>query len=505
MVNLRPYQLEVIAKVDAAIDAGKRRPLIVAPTGAGKTVVAAALVKAAIEHRGRVLFLAHRRELIHQAHHKLFQHGIDAGLVLAGTEGRPHVAVQVASVQTLWARAMRSRAMELPEADLVIVDEAHHVRAQTYQKIIEAYGRAIVIGLTATPCRGDGRGLGKAFDCIVECPPVQELIDLAFLVPTKVFAPTRPDLSGVQVQRGDYVEKQLAEVMDTGALIGDIVTHWHKLAERRKTVVFATGVAHSVHLRDEFRRSGVMAEHIDGSTPAEERDAILAKLARGSIDLVCNCMVLTEGWDSPEVSCIVLARPTKSMGLYRQMVGRVLRPAPGKADALVLDHAGAVFTHGFVEEAIEWTLREDRRAESPAQRSRAAGTMPTLTTCPECSAVRWEGRPCSSCGWRPAPRARAVDVADGELGRVGRDRRVKAQDYGPDDRRRFHAQLLYIARERGYAQGWAAHKFKEKFGSFPDSPPWSPPSPLPPDDATRSWVRSRQIAYAKAMQKAAGG
>jgi superfamily II DNA or RNA helicase len=205
------------------------------------------------------------------------------------------------------------------------------------------------------------------------------------------------------------------------------------------------------------------------------------------------------------VSCIVLARPTKSMGLYRQMVGRVLRPAPGKADALVLDHAGAVFTHGFVEEAIEWTLREDRRAESPAQRSRAAGTMPTLTTCPECSAVRWEGRPCSSCGWRPAPRARAVDVADGELGRVGRDRRVKAQDYGPDDRRRFHAQLLYIARERGYAQGWAAHKFKEKFGSFPDSPPWSPPSPLPPDDATRSWVRSRQIAYAKAMQKAAGG
>ena len=162
--------------------------------------------------------------------------------------------------------------------------------------------------------------------------------------------PEHPDLTGVRVERGDYMERQLAERMDQAKLIGDIVEHWHRLAGSGKTVVFATGVAHSVHIRDEFLRSGVLAEHIDGTTPTEERDAILARLSRGETEVVTNCMVLTEGWDQPDVSCIVLARPTKHMGLYRQMIGRVLRPAPGKEYALVLDHAGAVFQHGFVEE-----------------------------------------------------------------------------------------------------------------------------------------------------------
>ena len=169
---------------------------------------------------------------------------------------------------------------------------------------------------------------------------------------------------------GDYVEGQLADRMDRPKLIGDIVTHWHKFGERRKTVAFAVNVAHSVHLRDEFIKSGVRAEHIDGSTPKPERDASLARLASGEIELVTNCMVLTEGWDMPEVGCCILARPTRKMGLYRQMIGRVLRPAPGKIDAIVLDHSGAVFRHGFVEDPVEWTLDPDRHAESPAHAKR---------------------------------------------------------------------------------------------------------------------------------------
>src|SRR5262249_1766952 len=253
---------------------------------------------------------------------------------------------------------------------------------------------AIILGMTATPCRGDGRGLGNAFEVIVECPPVAELITAGFLVSTKTYAPTRPDLSGVRVEKGDYVESQLAQRMDRAQLVGDIVSHWHRLAERRPTVVFASGVAHSVHLRDEFRASGVWAEHIDGSTPVEQRDEILAQLAAGKVEVVCNAMVLTEGWDQPMVSCLLLARPTKHMGLYSQMVGRVLRPAVGKTDALILDHAGAIFEHGFVEEPVNWTLAEDRRAENPVHSSRGLRRTPTLTTCPECTAVRFEGRPC---------------------------------------------------------------------------------------------------------------
>ena len=274
-----------------------------------------------------------------------------------------------------------------------------------------------------------------------------------------------------------------------------MVTHWHRLAAGRKTVVFATGVAHSVHLRDEFRRSGVVAEHIDGDTPTEERDTILRQLSEGVVDVVTNCNVLTEGWDQPDVSCCILARPTKHIGLYRQMVGRVLRPAPGKTEALVLDHAGSTLHHGFVEDPVEWTLDTDKRAANPAQTARSEGRAPTLQTCPECGAVRSAGKPCGACGWKPSKRPEAPEVADGELARMDRDGSQTAPEW---NKGAFFRQLLWIARERGYKDGWAAHKYREKFGTFPTFAK-TPEAPTP---EVRSWVRSRQIAYAKGRQKA---
>ena len=394
---------------------------------------------------------------------------------------------------------MRTSSIELPAADLVIVDEAHHARAKTYRKLLKAYPDAVILGLSATPCRGDGRGLGDVFDALVDCPSVADLTASGFLVPTRVFAPSRPDLTGVRIDRGDYVEAQLAERMNTIKLVGDIVTHWIRLADRRRTVVFATGVSHSKHLRDEFCRAGILAEHIDGTTPIEERDAILAKLAAGLIDVLCNAMVLTEGWDSPEVSCLVLARPTKSMGLYRQMVGRVLRLAPGKTDALILDHAGAIFEHGFIEEPVNWTLAPDKRAENPTQASRARHEIALADNCPECFAVRIGGQPCGVCGWRPQPKGLAVDVADGDLGEVGRDRSVKGKISGAAEKQTFYRELLGAARQKGYRDGWAAHKAKERYGTWPAT---KRVSPLSPSTETLSWLRSRQIAYAKAQEKA---
>lgn len=497
-VTLRPYQADVIEELRRA-SLEHRRLLLVMPTGAGKTVVASAVVRGAVDLGNRLLFLAHRRELIHQTVNKLWDHRIDAGVILAGHPTRPDEPVQVASVQTLWHRAFRGSAIEKPRADVVIVDEAHHVRARTYERIIASYPEALVIGMTATPCRGDGRGLGNAFDRIVECPSVEELIRLGYLVGTRVYAPSTPDLQGIRVERGDYVERQLAERVDTPELVGDIVEHWHRLGENRKTVVFATGVAHSVHIRDEFRRSGIWSEHIDGTTPTEERDAILEKLSAGLVQVVCNCMVLTEGWDQPDVSCLVLARPTKSLGLFRQMVGRVLRPAPGKVDALILDHSGAVFHHGFAEDPVVWTLSEDKRAEVQAGASRGAASARELKTCPECSATRMSGKPCPACGWQPRQKAQSFDVVDGDLAHVARDGRVNGVEH---DRLSFYRQLLGIADERGYRSGFAAHKFKEKFGSFP--PRSWPKIPEEPTASVRAWVRSRQIAYAKARQKAAG-
>jgi hypothetical protein len=394
---------------------------------------------------------------------------------------------------------VRGSKIELPPADLLIVDEAHHSRAYSYQALIEAYPQIPIIGMTATPCRGDGRGLGDVFDELIETATTAELIAAGHLVPTLTYAPTRPDLTGVRVEHGDYAERQLAERMDKAQLVGDVVEHWHRLANRRRTVVFASGVRHSVHLRDEFRRSGVRAEHIDGSTPSEERDAILAGLARGDVELVCNCMVLTEGWDQPEVQCLILARPTRHMGLYRQMVGRGLRPSPGKSDCLVLDHAGAVFEHGFVEEPVEWTLDVDRRAVKPVHKARADRREPVLTTCPQCFAVLRAAPPCGACGWRPRPKPVAVDVADGELGRVDQARRAAlVVAYGSEEKHAFHRMLAGIAGERGYARGWIAHKYREKFG---DWPPLRDVEPLEADAATRAWVRSRLIAYAKSMDR----
>jgi superfamily II DNA or RNA helicase len=290
--------------------------------------------------------------------------------------------------------------------------------------------------------------------------------------------------------------------MDTPKLVGDLAEHWFRFGERRRTVVFATGVKHSIHIRDEFRLAGVLAEHIDGGTPVEERDRILAQLAKGEVELASNAMVLTEGWDEPSVSCLVLARPTKSLGLYRQMIGRVLRPSPGKINAIILDHSGATFQHGFAEDPIVWTLDADQRATNETHAARGSSPdAPGLTTCPDCKAVRLQGKPCGSCGWHPVQKAKPVLVAEGVLGKLERDRTIRPSEPTAEQQAQFYCELLWIARENGYNPGWAAHKYKEKFGSWPTAKPWAPPPEAAmPSATTRAWVRSRQIAFAKSKQ-----
>jgi DNA repair protein RadD len=499
MIELRPYQREVIDQVDAAT---QRRLMLVAPTGSGKTVIAADIIGRADDQH--VLFLAHRRELIRQTHGHLAMSDVPAGIILAGDPLDRMRRVQVASIQTLHSRCIRGD-QDLPPASLVFVDECHHAPAQSFCAIIEKYPKAKIIGMTATPCRRDGRGLGSIFERLIECPQIPELIEQGYLVGTKVFAPTAPDLHGVHVRHGDYVEAELAERMDQARLVGDIVTHWLRLAERKKTVVFATSVAHSIHLKDEFNKAGVRAEHIDGRTPNDERDATLKRLFDGDLDVVCNCMVLTEGFDLPDLGCAVLARPTKSMGLYRQMVGRVIRPAPGKSHALILDHAGATILHGFVEDRVGWTLDPDERADNPAHRHRDQENLESsrggLLTCSQCSAVRKPGKACPSCGFLPKRPGEYVIVRDGELARLDRGGTLHPQQYSPEQKHEFHAMLAHIAQERGYKAGWAAYKYKERFGHWPVS---RYVIPIKPNAEVIAWERHCRIKYAKAMGAANG-
>jgi DNA repair protein RadD len=502
-MDLRGYQNDMITKFEDKIAAGIRRILVVSPTGGGKTVIASEIIKRATAAYKQVLFIAHRDELLIQARDKLKSFDIAAGIIKAGREkeARPMAPVQVAGIQTLHARAIRSDRMALPPADLLIIDEAHHARAMTYQAVIDAYPNAIVAGLTATPVRGDGRGLGNLFEAMIETPQIGELILLGHLAKLKIFAPPPPNLRGVEVaSTGDYVINQLSDRMNTDALVGDVIEHWLKHAQRRRTVVFAVDIAHSIHIVDELVNSGVRAEHLDGNTEQDERDAILARLRSGEIEVVSNCMVLTEGFDLPDIGCIVLARPTRSLGLFRQMVGRGLRPAPDKSDVIILDHSGGVHRHGRPDDAIEWTLDTDRRASNPTHEARLAEHHDPFCECTACGHLRMRGMACDNCGWQPKPRGRDVEHVDGELVELGKPAVAAATDA---ERQIFYAELRgfqQAARKRDgspYSQHWASHQYKNKHGFFP---PWSwnDQPAVEPSMATLRWIKSRQIAWAKA-------
>jgi superfamily II DNA or RNA helicase len=247
-----------------------------------------------------------------------------------------------------------------------------------------------------------------------------------------------------------------------------------------------------VHIRDAYREHGIKAEHIDGNTPRGERDTVLARLAAGDITVVSNCMVLTEGWDLPDLGCCVLARPTKKMGLYRQMGGRVLRPAPGKTDAIVIDHSGAVHRHGFLEDHVEWVLDPDKRAQNRAHQRRL-DRKSRIVECAACGAARVVGEPCPACGFMPVSRQYAIHV-EGQLGLVKRKPKTDPRKWTHEQRMDWWGQLAAIAEERGYKAGWVSHKYREKFGRFP--PGRQAPSTIDPTPEVRQWVASRNRAWA---------
>jgi len=501
MTELRDYQVKAVDDIEREMIGSARHVLFTLPTGGGKTEIAKKIAENAAVARGEhVLILTHRREILNQTSRKLSFGNLDHGLIQAGLNVDLEYPIQVASIQTFWHRCMLRNRIPLPHADAVIVDEAHHVRASTWARILDAYKNARRLGLTATPCRGDGRGLGNYFDVLIEGPSVAELTP-KWLVPVIYYTPTEPDLRGVKTQAGDYVINQLSDRLNRKDLIGDIVSNWLKFADGRKTIVFGVDVRHSISIRDEFVKAGIKAEHVDGSTPKDDRADILDRLASGETQIVVNCMVLTEGFDCPPASCIILARPTRQLGLFRQMAGRGLRPAPGKTNLILIDHSGAVFRHGLLEDRIEWTLDTDKRAENPTHAKRGIGAIGRLIECSQCSAMRTAGEKCPHCGFLPQRRPAPIVFREGELARVNRQTRTAPSQNNPNERMRWHAMFVHIAAERGYNPKWPIAKYREKFGTWP--PYGAKPAPIAPTAEVLAWVRSRAIAYAKSKAGAA--
>lgn len=392
-MTLRPYQVEAVEAARAELRAGKKRVLVTCPTGGGKTVLASDIIRSAVEKGRRVLFLAHRRELIHQTADKLRRFGVRYGVIMAGERMALQEACQVASIQTLARRDV------LKSVDLIFFDEAHHAAAGTYLDVMQRWPNAAVVGLTATPWRLDGKGLGDVFDGHVLARTPRQLRDEGFLCPVGGWAYEAVDTSGAKVKGGDYVASSLAAAAMSKRVLGDVVEEYVRHTPGRRAVVFAASVEASRRMAELFVAAGVPAEHVDGTTPTPERDATLARLRAGHTLVVCNCNVLTEGFDCPELEVCILARPTLSTAMYLQMVGRVLRPAPGKESARIHDHAGCLAAHGHPYADRDYSPapgtsvnagRDD--AKQPAAQLR----------CPACKSVRvrW---PCDACGHSPTP------------------------------------------------------------------------------------------------------
>lgn len=453
----RAFQHEIIDKVRAGLKL-HRALMLQSPTGSGKTVMSSIMVSGALKKGGRPWFICNRDYLVEQTSLTFSSMGISHGIIAAGRRFNPYAMCQVCSIDTLKNRLARIPAGCFPT--VLFVDEAAHSAAGGWAKVLEwgALVGAKIVGLTATPERLDGRALNPPYEAIVPGPSVSWLIERGYLSRYRAFAPTAPPLDDLKSRGGDYAPEAVAEVMDKPTLTGDIVGHYLRLATGKRAVYFCASIAHSQHVAEAFTAAGVPARHVDGTTPSHERKAAAVALADGHIQVLTNVGLLSEGFDlsaqagrDVTIECVGLLRPTKSLSLYLQQVGRALRKKPDAA--VILDHAGNIEAHGLPDDDRVWTLDGRKKAEQKAEVA--------VTVCKHCFATyRAVLRTCPECGAEKPTAAlvpRAVSVGDGELAEVDpaemRQRRLKQE----------HAcktvlELADVGRARGYAkpEAWAA-------------------------------------------------
>ena len=461
----RAYQDEGIENIRIKFREGFKSVCFVLPTGGGKTVVASKIMRGAVERGSRLLFTAHLRQLIPQCYEKLLAMGIpedkigvimgdgkirlSSGRVVKAT--RKDAPIQIASISTL-------RHRHAPPADIVFIDECHRALAKSYLELKQKYPNAQHIGLTATPYRNGGKGLGLFYASLVVGALPSFLIKHGFILAPRVWTvppEELPDLKGVKTRNGDYDERQLAEACNTRQLVGSIVEHWKTHAAGRRTICFPVSIEHSKRIVQDFLDAGVKAEHLDSGMSDADRNAILGRLASGETLIVSSVGCLCEGFDLPAVKCAILARPTKSTGLFLQMSGRILRPW-NDTEAIILDHAGSVLEHGMPSEDREFSLDDSK----PKRKGMST------KTCLGCFAVVESIHAvCPACG-KPFPKQerdagdRSVVQVPGQLVQYGAGEQET-------ERKTYWESLCVIASKNNYKDGWPAWKFKEKFGFWP--------------------------------------
>lgn len=469
MIICRLYQEKGINDIREAFESGLRSVCITMPTGAGKTVLFSEIARRSVERGTNSVILVHRDSLLTQASNKLRDFGVEHSII---APGHRHFGdkVSVASVQTLVRRLDRHK------FDFIIIDEAHHATANSYMKILNAHPESHILGVTATPERADGCGLGSVFQKLIQGPTVSELIADGYLVEPLVYAASKQvDLSSVRTQMGDYDQKQLAAVMDARTVTGDAVDHYRRICPGQPAVAFCVSIKHAEDVAAQFAEAGYRAASISGNDPINIIRERLAGLESGSCQVLASCDLISEGLDCPAISSVILLRPTKSKNVYFQQVGRGLRPiwddawdatirqdrldciaSCRKPRAIILDHAGNCFRFGLPDDPQQWSL------EGRKKRKGGSGEAPIhIRQCPKCFCTHRPAPACPECGHVYIVAGTTPATVAGELSVVEKSE-FRRQQQAEVRAARTLDDLRAIRRRRGYAYGWEYHVMRER-------------------------------------------
>lgn len=458
------------------------------PTGGGKTICAEHMIQGAMERGLRVAFICNRIGLVTQASTHFWKTGIPHGIVQGDNTRDPNAQCLICSIQTVARRGLPT------DLGLAVIDEAHGTAGSVdYRRFMAQRNRVPMVGLSASPfSRGLARSYpevgGPLWEELVIGATIRGLIESHDLVDLDIYTPSTPDLSEVPIVAGDYHERKLGEAVDKPKLIGDIVENWFRYAAGKQTVVFATNIAHSKHIVEEFQKAGITAAHIDCYTPEEIRKEILKSFERGEITVLSNVAILAEGWDCPSCEVMILARPTRSLIRFIQMAGRVLRPFEGKDRALLLDHSGTARLLGYPTDDLPLVLDTGapRKPGKPDDEDK-----PEFKECPSCHYLKpRQQHVCPKCGFAPQKRD-GVTTGDGTLTLMRRN--GKKVNVPEREMREFLAEMTGFAESKGYKRGWAYHQFETKYGVFPQDVGicWTDPKPL--TDLGKGWITHMNI------------
>ena len=427
-MELRPYQQDLYTKTAAEFRKGKRRVLVVSPCGSGKTVLMAQMAANAQANGKTVWVILPRQEIMEQTLETFENCGIPLNTIYVG------MAITTAN-----------RVDELPAPDLIVFDECHISVASTYWKIVNAAPQAFVVGLTASPCRTDNKPLGSLYETLVEGVTVKWLIENKFLAPYEYYSVTVADLTAMNDCN------DAAGVLMKPAVYGKVIENWKNLANGLPTVCYCSSVKHSTDTAKAFRDAGINAVHFDGSTPYAERKTIVERFRAGEIQVLCNCDLISMGFDVPDIGCVLMLRPTQSASLYIQQSGRALRYKPGKT-AIIIDAVANFMRFQLPDEPYEWGLDVPIRQRGEID---GAGNF-YIRTCPKCFKVFKTAPVCPYCDWEYPLHPREIKAHEEiELARITAEQAAEAERKRKDARRaqgqaKTFEELLVIGKAKGY-------------------------------------------------------